>query len=264
MSDMAAASKPRSASDSADPWLVEELDWNLYRSTADLNEGADRAAGRVLAQSLLAAGRTVVAGLAPRSLRAAHVRPPDSTRTVVFEVSRDRDAPGCADRRVVALQDRRVVVSLSISFGLPEHAAVDDMVGTDLEPPSDGSETLSSLLPGVVLGMPPQPGNRMLPHGFWVRGGSGLPDDSMARAAALAFVTDAVPTTRPEPGETPSEWVLDHSMWFHQASRLDDWVFVTTDTQPFGAAERLAVGSVRGATGELVASFVKTVDQRSG
>ena len=97
---------------------IEELDQNLYRSGAELTPESDerQTGGRVLAQALIAAGRTTDGRLAPRSLRATHVRPPDPSRSTVFEVARDRDARGFVARRVVALQDGRVVLSLAASF----------------------------------------------------------------------------------------------------------------------------------------------------
>lgn len=248
----------RSRAGAAGQWAVEELDRDLFRGRASPSRSRGEAAARTLAQSLLAAGRTTGAGLIPRSLRAAHVRPPDPARATVFEVSRDLDAPDHADRRVVALQDARVVLSLSASFGRPPDPGARSVESHERVPPGVLPEVTLDPLPGVSMRVSARHGVLPSLNELWLQRRSELPDDPVLHAAVLAYVTDAFPSGALESQGTSADRVLDHSVWFHRPSRLDEWVRVDVRAQRFGGEGRLSSGSVVTPHGDCVASFVRT------
>ena len=242
----------------AGQWAVEELDRDLFRGRATPSRSRGDAEARTLARSLLAAGRTTAAGLVPRSLRAAHVRPTDPARATVFEVSRDRDAPDYADRRVVALQDARVVLSLSASFGRPPGAGTRSVPSRERVPPGVLAEVTFGPLPGVTMRVSARHGVLPSLNGLWLQRTRELPDEPVLDAAVLAYATDAFPSGAPEGHGVSAEAVLDHSMWFHQPSRLDEWVRVDVRAQRFGGEGWHSSGSVLTSSGDHVASFVRT------
>ena len=91
--------------------------------------------GQVLAQALVAAGRTVDPDTR-RPLAALLLPPPgDPKAPIVFEVDRIRDGRSFTTRRVVAIQHGQAIFNLQTSFQVdepgPEHA--DSM--PDVPPP---------------------------------------------------------------------------------------------------------------------------------
>ena len=101
---------------------LEEVDTDLYRTTLVFTDHYALYGGQVAAQALRAAGLTVPQGRLPHSLHGYFLRPGDASRPTAFRVERDRDGRSYSARRVVALQQGKIIFSLSASF----HAAEDE------------------------------------------------------------------------------------------------------------------------------------------
>src|SRR5262249_51733528 len=106
----------------------------------------------VLAQSLMAAGRTVDPARRVHSLHSYFLKLGDPHVPVVYEVDRIRDGGSFTTRRVVAIQHGTAIFNMSASFHLdeegPEHQ--------DLVPPVPVVDTLPTTGPfGRNLGSGP-------------------------------------------------------------------------------------------------------------
>ena len=109
--------------------------------------------------------------------------------------------------------------------------------------------------------------------------GERLPDDELTHAAALAYLSDDLPTdavVRTHPiSEVPEEerWQvmfsasLDHTMWFHRAGRADEWHLHDVSCHSFAGGRGLALGHIHAADGTHLATVAQEVllrDVRDG
>ena len=162
--------------------------------------------------------------------------------------------------------------------GGPDRAAVDvpDSVGADAEGPLAGVDgrtrdwlaSLRRTLPlevrfleppardAVLRGVRPPPRQRI-----FVRAAGALPDDPLIHAAALAYVSDLfLLSTALLPhgllmGDPNVHAVsLDHAVWFHDATRVDEWVLYTMESPWTGSGRAFCRGEMRDAAGRTVAS----------
>ena len=98
---------------------LENLELNLFRGESP-HDGRDRIfGGQVLAQALVAAGRTVEERLV-HSLHAYFLRPGDPKHPILYEVDRIRDGRSFTTRRVVAIQRGEAILNMSASFQAEE------------------------------------------------------------------------------------------------------------------------------------------------
>lgn len=187
--------------------------------------------GQVLAQAVLAAGRTVPDGWLPHSLHGYFLRAGDSRLPTSYEVVRDRDGRSSATRRVLARQGGEVIVStlMSLSAGLgagPDRQALP----VSTAPPPDALQVLP---PHRVIGIetraasvPVADDPTTYPVRFWVRAEEPLGDDPLLHLAVLTYWSDSYSGLSDLAADDerigPS---LDHSVWFHRPVRMDDWVW---------------------------------------
>ena len=92
---------------------------NLFRSGAPQAGFGRVFGGQVIAQTLIAACRTVE-GRMPHSLHAYFILPGAIEEPIDFEVDRLRDGRSFTTRRVVAHQAAEAIFSLEVSFTRPE------------------------------------------------------------------------------------------------------------------------------------------------
>ena len=165
--------------------------------------------GQVLAQSLVAAGRTVDEARPVHSLHGYFLRPGDPGEPISFVVERLRDGRSFSARRTQALQRGKPILSMISSFQLP---------GTGLDhqtpmPDVPGPDDVLSLedrfgnvdIPAVqqMLRSRPvdlrhvegpvydEPGPEKVAHqAVWMRPAGPMPDDPRAHTALLTFASD--------------------------------------------------------------------------
>jgi acyl-CoA thioesterase-2 len=238
---------------------LEEIDTDLYRAPFVDARWPTLYGGQVLAQALLAAGRTVGERL-PHSLHGYFLRGGSPGRPTVFRVDRDREGRTYAARRVVALQGGEVILNLSASFTLPDTGPE---LQLDAPPPLDDPETLPVyVFPGLLdfeARMPEQPvEDTPWPLRYWARAAHRLGEDRLMHAAALTYLSDTSSGVGYIEADVRGNLTsLDHAMWFHRDVDLDDWVLVELVPHVVGGGRGWYTGSVFDRTGVLVASLTQ-------
>lgn len=241
--------------------------------------------GQVLAQCVVAAGRTVDIddGDGPRFIHSLHgyfLRPGDANEPIRFLVDRMRDGGSFSARRVHAVQGGRILMSLITSFqeaseGLDHQVLMPEATPAEQIPPD--SEALSQIDHPLarhaasraveLRHVDPQlfPGNTIEvrdTQSVWMRVPRALPDDPLLHAAVLAYASDyslLEPVLRRHGllwGDPRLRMAsLDHGMWFHRpAARVDDWVLYTQQSPSAQGGRGLGLGHMFAADGTLLAT----------
>jgi len=243
--------------------------------------------GQVVAQCLVAAGRTVAAlEGAPRLLHSLHgyfLRPGDPDSSIRYEVEELRDGSSFSARRVHAVQHGRPILSMISSFqthdeGL-EHQAMmpavpdpetlhsdDDELSTLGNPVS---EYMSRTRPidirhcqGHLYGRPRRV--TASEQSVWFRAKGDMPDDPLLHSAVLAYASDynllegALRRHGIAWGDRRIRAAsLDHSMWFHRPFRADEWLLYTQASPSAQDGRALGMGHVFREDGVLVATVAQ-------
>jgi acyl-CoA thioesterase II len=243
--------------------------------------------GQVLAQSVVAAGRTLgdIEG-APRRIHSLHgyfLRPGDSSHRLRFTVERLRDGHSFSARRVHAIQFGRPIFSMICSFqadsgGLdhqdPMPAAPDpedlqtlaeQIAASERPDASVWSEGKAIDMRHVEGGIYIQPGqHRTAQQSVWLRAIGTMSDDPLMHAAVLAYSSDYLlldPVLRrhgiawSDPRLRAAS--LDHAMWFHRPGRADEWTLYSQSSPSASNGRGLALGRMFNADGILIASVAQ-------
>lgn len=265
---------------------LESLEVNLFRGVSLDPDRFRLYGGEVLAQSLMAAGRTVDPERRVHSMHAYFLKLGDPKAPVVYEVDRIRDGGSFTTRRVVAIQHGTAIFNMAASFQVvetgPEHH--------DPMPEEPGAESLDAngRLPGAdaepldrqgsphvvdafdmrhVGGFTPPGTNRHArepDQDTWFRTRGRLPDDPLLHACIVAYASDltllgTAVLPHPLPDDHPGYMVasLDHVMWFHRPCRVDDWLLYHTHSPSAAAGRGFATGQVFCADGTLAVSVAQ-------
>jgi acyl-CoA thioesterase-2 len=244
--------------------------------------------GQVLAQCIMAAGRTMVGvddGAGPRRIHSLHgyfMRPGDDTQPIRFAVERMRDGNSFSTRRVHAIQEGLPILSMITSF----QAAADGLDHQEPMPRVAGPDELPSL--AEQFGGIDHPGARHLlkrpidhrhvegnlfvradgegeaRQRVWMKAIGQLPDDPLVHAAVLAYASDYT-LLEPVLRRHGLTWTdrrlrpasLDHAMWFHRPVRADDWVLYDQESPSASGGRGLGIGRMYAADGTLVATVAQ-------
>ena len=243
--------------------------------------------GQVIAQGLAAAELTVDAERPAHSLHAYFLRGGSEEHETEYKVERDFDGGSFSNRRVVASQQGRPILSLTASFQKHEQglhhldAAMPDVPPPEeLEPEVDvrrryaekaQPEARHHFLSPRPIEMRAIEGRHWMnsepaaPQSHsWMRAVAPLPDDPRVHRAMLAFASDmTLLGTAILPhglswarGEVQSA-SLDHAIWFHEPFRADEWLLYATDSPWSGAGRGFNRGRVFTRDGRLVASVAQ-------
>lgn len=238
--------------------------------------------GQVLAQSVVAAQRTVDAARPVHSMHAYFLRAGDSGEPITFAVERLRDGRSFSARRVHALQFGRPILSMIASFQFPatglDHAAPMPAVATPQSIPTLAERYAGRDAPQARYWMRQrpidlrhvqqpihlEPAEPASSQAVWMRTLGDLPDDPALHAAILAYVSDYTllePVLRrhgrtwAEPGLRAAS--LDHAMWWHRPARADEWLLYTQESPSASGARGLGLGRIYAADGTLAASVAQ-------
>jgi acyl-CoA thioesterase-2 len=269
-------------------WLVELLD---VQPGADSNSFSGRRkrggvgrvfGGQVIAQALAAAERTVAHDRPVHSLHAYFLRGGSEDHEIAFTIERDFDGGSFSNRRVVASQQDRPILNMIASF----HRREEGVCHQDAMPAVPLPEGLPSeadlrrkylhLVPEHrrALVSAPRPielrpvesrhwmgsePREPLSH-TWFRACAPLPDDPKLHRAVLAYASDMAllgTSTLPHGLSWTTGNVmgvsLDHTVWFHDDFRADEWLLYATDSPWAGNARGFNRGRIFTVDGRLVA-----------
>lgn len=265
---------------------VEEVDLDLYRGQNESNRPGRIFGGQVAAQSLVAAGRTVGDGRHAHSLHGYFLRPGDPTVPVVYTVDRLRDGKSFATRHVIARQRGRAIFDASVSFQIAERGYEHQMPMPEAPAP-ESLPTREELvrrhfdaipdadrhwvaqkraidlrhvqLP-TYLGGGPRRGTSLV----WFRVPWRIGDDLDQHQHLLAYVSDmtlldnaVLPHGRRGSLGPLMVASIDHAVWFHRPTRVDDWLLYVQDSPAATGARGFARGSIFSRDGVLVASVAQ-------
>ena len=243
--------------------------------------------GQVLAQCLVAAGRTVERERPAHSLHSYFLRPGDIGKPVEFQVDVLRDGRSFSSRRVLALQDGQPILSMIASFqtvdpGLTHQVeAPANIPEPELLPATrDLFQSMEQLNhPAVEYWSKARPfdirhiegpiyltsaENRVAAQAVWLKALEPLPNAPELHQAALAYVSDysILESILRRHGLS---WLhrglstasLDHAMWFHRPARVDEWLLYVQESPSAQSGRGLATGRIFSRQGQLIASVAQ-------
>jgi acyl-CoA thioesterase-2 len=268
---------------------LEPLEVNLFRGPSRDLGGRSVFGGQVIGQALVAAQRTVQ-GREPHSLHAYFLLPGDMAAPIVYEVDRIRDGRSFTARRVQAIQHGRPILSMIVSFQLPE-AGLEHQAPMPEVPAPEALKSTTALkdewlaeapqpvhprvvealnLPLAVEFRPVFPWNPLKPdvqpprQGIWFTVKEPLPEDLDLHRCLLAYASDfnLIGTAmRPHARSWYSPDMvaasLDHALWFHRPARVDDWLLYWMDSPSAQGARGMTRGLIYDRNGRLIASVAQ-------
>lgn len=229
--------------------------------------------GMVLAQTIVAAGRTVpdrsVHSLSQMFLRAGRADVPLTYRC----------SPLYAGRRYSMIEVRVLQEDVVIS-----HAQVGLTRGADgpdrQEPPTVDRASIEDTVDRDVLFARKRAGDQPVEVRViearatdatpsletYVKPNGALPEDPLIHQAFLAWVSDrGFMRTAWKPHDSDADYrgaTLDHSMWFHRPVVFDDWHMYSMHSPSIADGRGLILGSIHAADGNHVVSTVQQGNYR--
>jgi acyl-CoA thioesterase-2 len=240
--------------------------------------------GQVLAQSLIAANRTIPEERLVHSMHGYFLRPGDVDLPITFSVDRIHDGRSFSTRRTQAYQDGRPILSMIASFQDADPGLDHQVDMPEGLPEPDSLPTTAQVLGGIDHPVAQfwstqrafdirhiespiyfsVEGERVPHQAVWMRSLGPLPDDPTLHRAALAYASD-YPILEPilrrhgAPWSAPGLKVasLDHAMWWHRDGRADEWLLYTQESPTAVGGRGLALGRIFARDGALVASIAQ-------
>lgn len=223
--------------------------------------------GQIVAQGLMAATLTVDEELQAHSLHASFIRSGSHTEKIELEVERVRDGRSFCNRRVVARQSVGTILTMTASF----HVEEDDVtVQTAVRPTVPRPDQLRSDRWTPLFDRRMAPGQPPGAVVAWMRVEEDLGDDPAVQAAALAYLSDDLPTDSVvslHPDRVGGDQFhrqffsasLDHAVWFHQPLRADGWHVQEFACQGLMGSRGVSIGHVFGADGTHAATISQEI-----
>ncbi len=266
---------------------LEELELNLFRGRTPKEDRVRVFGGQVAGQALVAAGRTVEAGLVVHSLHSYFLRPGDPSIPIVYQVERLRDGKSFTTRRVTAIQHGLPIFNLSASFQRPEQG-IEHQLDKPESPDPDTLPTfrqrvepyLDKVHPDLKKWLqrerpidmryvnPPDylhPEKRPPHQQVWIRADGTLPDEPLLlHQCIVAYASDmTLIDTATLPHAIP--WFdphvqmasLDHAMWFHRPFRADQWLLYSQESPTATGARGFTTGRLYTQDGVHVVSVAQ-------
>jgi acyl-CoA thioesterase-2 len=228
--------------------------------------GAERLfGGLLLAQTVIAAGRTLEDRRDLHSLHASFLRPGRSRLPLELAVERLRDGRSFSARRVTGRQGHDVTIVATASFTKEAQGGIAHADRTPDAPDPEGLpdwEDVRARMLGTerrqdvsvelrVCDADPEAGTTGLPayRRVWIRPKGRLPDDPLLHAAMFVFASDRTLLRVAARPHGPI-WALhhaaslDHAIWLHHVSRFDDWVLYVCQSPVASHGRALAYGAM--------------------
>ena len=251
-----------------DPVRLDEHDW-LAR--ADDIRLPQLFGGQLIAQSLVAAGRTAGPDAEVHSVHAMFLRPGAPGADVHLTTTPLRVGRQFRAYRVQAWQEQRLICESMVSATVHDKGVAHQraMPGTtspgeskDLRGLAEADAGLGDIWEGftaVEMRVARRTGTdatqaASAPDDVWMRSRESLPDDPLLHRAVIAYASDLLLMTTAlgphgvamgQDNAVMRDWwavSLDHSIWFHTACRADEWLLFEQST-PVAHASRALVNA---------------------
>lgn len=262
-----------------------QTDENIFVGPPEVNAVRPRLfGGQVLAQSIVAAAKTVDEDRLVHSMHGYFLRAGDPAKPITFGVQQLRDGRSFSARRTHAYQGGVPILSLIASFQTPDEGLEHQEPMPEGIPDPESLPTTAELLGAVdhpvarawaferpfdVRHIGPNlyldaKGERLAQQAVWLKTTGPMPDDQALHRAALAYASDYTllePVLRrhgiswSSPGMSIAS--LDHAMWWHRPLRVDQWLLYVADSPSASGARGLNLGRFYNQQGELVASVAQ-------
>jgi acyl-CoA thioesterase-2 len=240
--------------------------------------------GQVLAQSLVAATRTVDPERHVHSMHGYFLRPGDANKTITFGVQRLRDGRSFSARRVHAYQEGVPILSMIASFQGDDEGIEHESAMPQGIPDPESLPSTADLLgkfdhpvarhwaferPFDIRHVDPPlyvsaKGKKDARNAVWMKTFGPMPDNSNLHRAALAYASDytileSILRRHGLSWITPGMNVasLDHAMWWHRPARVDEWLLYVQESPSAQGARGLATGKIFNRAGQHVASVAQ-------
>ncbi|MBV9510637.1 MAG: thioesterase family protein [Caulobacteraceae bacterium] len=241
--------------------------------------------GHLVGQALAAATGTVDPQRRVHSLHAYFIRSGVTTIPTEFVVTPDSDGSNLSFRRVAAVQDGQVLITLSASFQAPHDGDEHQIAMPEAPPPETldddflRAERMAAIPPEALalvrrasplqfrspwpeqrLGTGPAPALQ----NFWFRTAAPFEGDQAFHRIVLAYASDVMLLGA---GLMPHgmRWFdgqarissIDHALWIHRDVRMDDWLFYTQESPWSGEGRNFNRGHIFDRAGRLIATVAQ-------
>ncbi len=245
---------------------LESIEQNLFRAHHPSDTEGRVFGGQIMAQALMAAGRTVAASLRVHSLHGYFLRPGDPRIPVLMSVDRIRDGRSFVTRRVVAIQRGRAIFEMSTSFQRPEDGVTHQARTVLSDPPTKVPPALRRT--AFIAMMEDWKAHRQdtarPPYKrVWFRTNGEVEDDSLLHACLLTYQSDSDLMSTARLPHRPIDRArlqrasLDHALWFHRDIRVDQWLLYDLDSPSASQARGYSRGEIYQTDGTLIASAMQ-------
>jgi acyl-CoA thioesterase-2 len=240
--------------------------------------------GQMMAQSFVAASRTVPEKLRPSAISVHFIAGGDPEKDLEFHVMRLRDERRFANRRVDVMQDGELLTMAMISYmnggrGLEHGIEPPDLTDPEFLPTVDDLlRGYEEVVPHFVNALRPidwrytndptwvmrDKGEKLAYNRVWMKAEGTMPDDPVLHTAALVYssdttVLDSIISTH------GLSWGFDrifavtmnHSVWFHRPVRFDEWMLYSTSSPVAADSRGLGTGHFFDRSGQLLATVVQ-------
>lgn len=263
---------------------LEKIKTNKYRGQSQNLGLRQLFGGQVVGQALSAAKHTVQAERKIHSCHSYFLRPGDSNQPITYEVEIIRDGNSFSTRRVSAIQNDLTIFYMTASFqgeeaGFEHQSAImpDVPAPETLASETDIAKKIAHLLPEQVRALfcnempiemrpvkfhsPLQGGTDKPVRYVWLKANGNMPDDLGIHQYLLGYASDFnfLPTALQPHGVALLQQgmqvaTIDHSIWFHQPFRIDDWLLYAVESPIASGARGYVRGQFFTRDGKLVAS----------
>lgn len=234
--------------------------------------------GQILAQAAAAAARTTN-GRPAHSMHAYFLRGGLPGTPIEYQVDRLSDGRSITHRRVQASQGTRMLFSSIVSFQAdepgPAHQHAAPVVpGPDDFAPEDPSIMNPAARGGFEARLIPDAeatqlgGEEFGRQALWLRLTGSVPEDPAFHQLAIAYVSDFAmfATTMKVHNVTPASigngtfiTSLDHALWWHAPTRVDEWLLLVQETPQARGGRSMNASYFYSQDGTLVASVAQEI-----
>ncbi|MFL2715905.1 MAG: acyl-CoA thioesterase [Gammaproteobacteria bacterium] len=262
---------------------LNRIDRDIYTWTGKNVGWARIFGGQVMAQTLIAAYKTVKKEHFAHSFHSYFLRPGQMDKPITFTVDRIRDGKSFTTRTVKAIQDGEAIFSCSVSFQKNEDGLEHQIEMSDFPSPN-GLKNEYEIRKAIAGDIDPEHAPLFLrkrevemrpieiqdyanpqktpPYkNTWIRPEGKLPNDEVIQQAFLLYISDMgllAAANNPHGVNFLNENLqvasLDHAMWFHRKLDLNDWILYSIDSPISGNARGYSRGAIYTQDGILLAS----------